>query len=81
MGTLQPLVKYLVNVVKLCVISSLDLNDPTESTRNASNLIKMGEIIWLDVLIMRTPRCPHYEDGVLIIRTLRYPHNEDVLFR
>ena len=81
MGTLQPLVKYLVNVVKLCVISSLDLNDPTESTRNASNLIKMGEIIWLDVLIIRIPRCPYNKDGVLKMRTPRCPYNEDVLFR
>ena len=33
----------------------------------------MGEIIWLDVLIMRIPRCPYNKDGVLKMRTPRCP--------
>ena len=34
----------------------------------------LGEIIWLDVLKMRTPRCLQYEDGILIIRTPSFAH-------
>ena len=40
-------------------------------------LQSLGEIIWLDVLKMRTHGCPNNED-VLIFRTPECPYFEDV---
>ena len=51
------------------------LNPQAKLLIEKSTVETMGEIIWLDVLIIRTPRCLYFKDSVLILRTPRCPYN------